>query len=170
MSGSRQIVKWSQKKIDVFLRAVDSGQVKIFQAIVYFWVIVSGAYMLWYGSGPSVIETELSPLMHDLWVWLILIGPLLSLIGDTLVRIGAHELSSGSGGGKRIYWGWYLQFGGDSVVAMVFMAYVIASFQAAWLSRGIFAAFVVTALMVCAFVLALRDLRNLRIIEKMRDD
>lgn len=161
-------IHWIFRKRDVFFRAVDSGQVKLFQAIVYFWTMVAGVYMIWYGSGPSVIEQELSATMHQVWVWLAVAGPLMVTAGDLLVRRGETAVFTGHGGGRRVYWGWYLQLGGDIVVTMVSLTYVIASFQAAWIQRGIFAAFIVVSLAMCSSILALRDFRSVRGIEKMR--
>lgn len=162
------IVSWIVQRRDRFFMAVDSGQVKMFQAIVYFWMTISGGYMIWHGSGPSVIEQELSATMHQVWVWLAVVGPLMVTAGDLLVRRGETAVFTGHGGGRRVYWGWYLQLGGDIVVTMVFLTYVIASLQAAWLQRGIFAAFIVVSLAMCSSILALRDFRSVRGIEKMR--
>lgn len=161
-------IHWIFRKRDVFFRTVDSGQVKLFQAVVYSWMMVAGVYMIWYGSGPSVIEQELSELMHQIWVWLTLIGPMLVWVGDLMVRRGEKAVFEGHGGGRRIYWGWYLQLSGDFTVSMVFMTYIIATFQAVWLQRGIFAAFIILSLNICSAILALRDFRSVRGIEKMR--
>jgi len=161
-------IHWIFRKREVLFRAVDSGQVKLFQAVVYFWMMVAGVYMIWYGSGPSVIEQELSELTHQIWVWLTLIGPMLVGVGDLMVRRGEKAFFEGHGGGRRIYCGWHLQLAGDFTVSMVFMTYIIATLQAVWLQRGIFAAFIILSLNICSAILALRDFRSVRGIEKMR--
>jgi hypothetical protein len=163
------LIRWARKQVGNFLTVLDSGHVKMFQAVIYTSVMIAGAYMIWYGSGPSVIEQELSDDMHYVWIWFCTFGPASAALGDILVRNGERSFSAGLGGGRRIYWGWYFQFGGDAVVSMVFLTYVVASFQAAWLQRGIFAAFVMAALMLCAILLTVRDFRSVRGIERLRN-
>lgn len=146
---------------------VDSDEVRLFQAIVYFGMMVSGAYMLLYGA-PTTVQRELGSIFHGVWVALTIVGPGLVAIGDWMVHSGKRIIldSHQTGGGGRVYWGWYLQAGGDSVTTMVFLTYVVAAFQSAWLQRGIFAAFIFTSLMICTGVLVYRDYRRIRAIER----
>lgn len=148
-------------------RVVDSDEVRLFQAIVYFGMMVSGVYMIVYGA-PTTVQKELGGAMHTVWVLMTIVGPALVAVGDWMVHSGKrkvlHDLEPGGGG--RIYWGWYLQLGGDTSTTMVYATYVTAAFQSSWLQRGIFAAFVLTALMTCALVLVYRDFRRIRAIER----
>ena len=148
-------------------RLIDSDEVRLFQAIVYFGMMVSGVYMLVYGA-PTTVQKELGGVLHGVWVALAIIGPGLVAIGDWMVHSGKRQVLTepGPGGGGRIYWGWYLQMGGDTSTTMVYATYVTAAFQSAWLQRGIFAAFIFTSLMICAGFLVYRDYRRIRAIER----
>lgn len=148
-------------------RMVDSDEVRLFQAIVYFGMMASGVYMLVYGA-PTIVQKELGGVMHAVWVLMTIVGPALVAIGDWMVHSGKRMVLSDPepGGGGRIYWGWYLQLGGDFSTTMVYATYVVAVFSSAWLQRGIFAAFVLSSLMICTLVLVYRDWRRIRVIER----
>lgn len=162
------MLDWLKEWRDRFYRVVDSDNVRVFQAIVYLGMFVSGVYMGVYGA-PTTVQLELGDGMHFVWVSMTIIGPLIVTVGDRMVYAGKNRVlhSRKPGGGGRIYWGWYLQAGGDLVVCMVYLTYIIAAFSSAWLQRGIFAAFIITSLMICAAVLVIRDLRRVRAIERL---
>lgn len=142
---------WLKEWRDRFYRVVDSDNVRVFQAIVYLSMFVSGIYMAVYGA-PTTVQRELGDEMHFVWVSMTIIGPLIVTIGDRMVYAGKQRVlhTRKSGGGGRIYWGWYLQAGGDLAVCMVYLTYVISAFSSAWLQKGIFAAFITSSLMMCA--------------------
>ncbi|AUV60729.1 membrane protein [Gordonia phage Biskit] len=162
------MLDWLREWRNRFYRVVDSDNVRVFQAIVYLGMLVSGVYMVAYGA-PTTVQLELGDEMHAVWIGMTIIGPLIVTIGDRMVYAGKHRVlhSRKSGGGGRIYWGWYLQAGGDFAVCMVYLTYIIAAFSSAWLQKGIFAAFITTSLMICAVVLVIRDLRRVRAIERL---
>lgn len=162
------MLNWIREWRYRFYRVVDSDEVRVFQAIVYVSMIVSGIYMTAYGA-PTTVQKELGDYMHEVWVAMTIIGPLIVTVGDRMVRSGKNQVlhTDHPGGGGWIYWGWYLQAGGDLVVTMVYLTYIIAAFSSAWLQRGIFAAFITTSLMICAVVLVIRDLRRVRAIERL---
>lgn len=165
------MLDWLREWRDRFYRVVDSDEVWVFQAIVYVNMIASGIYMTAYGapSGRVPVQKELGDTMHDVWVSLTIVGPLIVIIGDRMVYAGKNRVlhSHKPGGGGRIYWGWYLQAGGNFAVCMVYLPYIIAAFSSAWLQKGIFAAFITTSLMICAVMLVIRDLRRVRAIERL---
>ncbi|WP_280389789.1 hypothetical protein [Nocardia wallacei] len=151
-----------------FLAIVDSDELRLFQYTVYFSMALSGFYMGFLGS-PGVVRNELGALMNCIWVILTALGPVVAALGAWMVALGERRVldAEACGGGGRIYWGWYLQLGGDFSVMMVCLAYVIAVFSASWLQRGIFAAFVISSLTLCGAILVLRDVRRIRAIERL---
>lgn len=124
--------------------------------------------MVFYGS-PTTVRDELGDTMNTVWVSLTLLGPALTGAGNAMVVSGQRRVmhSEKRGGGGRVYWGWYLQTGGDIAIGMMFLAYVIAAFSSAWLTKGIFAAFVISSLILCAAILVVRDIRRISAIERM---
>ena len=162
------MLDWIKEWRDWFYRAVDSDNVRVFQAIVYLGMFVSGIYMIAYGA-PTTVQKELGEYMHDVWVSLTIVSPLIVTLGYRMVYAGKDRVlhSRKPGGGGRIYWGWYLQAGGDFAVCMVYLTYIIAALSSDWLQRDIFAAFITTSLMICAVVLVIRDLRRVRAIERL---
>lgn len=160
-------VKWVDRQRRRLLALVDSDQVRLFQVIVYIGVLVAGIYMFVYHV-PSIVEQELGYVMKEVWVVMTSIGPVMVALGQRLVQSGEHHVlcEAKTGGGIRIYFGWYFQLGGDLVVALVFTTYVVSSVQTAWATRGIFAAFIIASLVVCAGILVLRDFRRIRGIER----
>lgn len=159
---------WLQHVKGSFLEAVDADKVQPFQVVVYAGVLLSGLYMTAFGT-PTAVREQLGGGMHYVWIGCTLVGPLMMRIGDGLINWGKHEILKDErpGGGARVYWGWYLQLGGDFIVLMAFITYVIAAFNSSWLSKGMFAAFIVLSLSVCALILVFRDSRRIRAIERL---
>jgi hypothetical protein len=162
------VFKWADSARRRFFALVDSDELRLFQVIVYLGMALSGFYMLYFGA-PTTVNDKLGPLMNAVWVALTMIGPLLVGVGVWMVARGERLVLSEDrcGGGGYIYRGWYAQAGGDMAIMMVCLTYVIAAFSSAWLVRGIFAAFIVSSLAVCASVLVLRDVRRIRAIERL---
>lgn len=157
------MLNWLREWRDRFYRVVDSDNARVFQAIVHLGMLVSGIYMVAYGA-PTTVTQELGDVTHAVWVSLTIVGPLIVTVGDQMVYAGKNRVlhSRKPGGGGRIYWGWYLQAGGDFAVCMVYLTYIIAVFSSAWLQKGIFAAFIIMSLMACSVLLVIRDLRRVR--------
>lgn len=149
-------------------RAIDSDEVRLLQAIVNVGMLSAGFYMISYGV-PTTVRIELGGTMHLVWVVMCVVGPALVGLGDWLVSSGEKAVLSSqtTGGGSRVYWGWYFQMGGDFATTCVYATYVIAAFSSAWLQRGIFAAFVMSSLGICAAILVYRDIRRIRAIERL---
>jgi hypothetical protein len=162
------VVRWVSTLRSRFFELVDSDALRLFQAVVYLGIVASGVYMSWMGS-PTTVANELGEAMNFVWVALTLFGPLLVALGWWMVRRGERLVldRDSEGGGSHIYWGWYAQAGGDISIMMVCLAYVIAAFSASWAERGIFAAFVLSSLALCAAILVLRDVRRIRAIERL---
>ena len=160
-------IRWFDRKRRRLLYLVDSEQVRLFQNIVLMGVFVAGVFMQLYHA-PSIVQQELGHVMKEVWIMMTCVGPVLVALGQRLVRSGEHHVlcESKHGGGSRIYFGWYFQLGGDLIVALVFTTYVMSSAQTAWQTRGVFAAFIIASLIVCAIFLVVRDARRIRAIER----
>lgn len=162
------MIIWLRYVKQSFIQAVDSDRVQLFQAIVYAGVFYAGIYMIAFGT-PTTVRDELGGGMHYVWIGSTIVGPVMMWMGDGLINWGKHEVmrDDRTGGGSRIYWGWYLQLGGDFIVLMSFLTYIIGAYTSAWLKKGMFVAFVITALAVCAAILVFRDGRRIRAIKRL---
>ncbi|WP_280333100.1 hypothetical protein [Nocardia wallacei] len=162
------VLKWVSSARRRFLEIVDSDELKMFQGVVYFCMALAGFYMGFFGS-PSVVRSELGATMNCVWVILTALAPVVVAVGISMVAYGQHRVLNpeAEGGGTPVYLGWYLQAGGDIGVTMVLLTYVIATFQASWFQRGIFAAFIMSGLALCGSILVLRDARKIEAIERL---
>ena len=157
---------WLQTWRDQLFRLIDSDVVRPFQVAVYASILIAGIYMFFFGV-PSEVGRVLGPVMHQVWVALAIIGPLIVYLGDRLTNSGTYKATRYRGGGRRVYWGWYLQAGGDLAIGMgVYLPYCIASFSR-WGQQGIFGPFIISGLIVCSTVLVIRDIRRVQAIEGM---
>ena len=142
-----------QRLANRFFAILDSEGVVFFQAIVYTYLAVGGAYnaFIAHGAPPDIAHAlgSFSP------VWLALcMGATICLAG----KVMAFD--------KRQFWvrtaGRYLELAGDLAAFGAFTGYVLAAVQESAWGDPLSSPFTYAALATCAFFLCWRDLRRIK--------
>jgi hypothetical protein len=145
----------TRRLIDRFWSLVDSEDVGLFLYVFGVGFILAGAYGIVVADlqPPLTLKGPMSTMSVDIWYWLNILGPLVSLTGKSLR-------------GNFIYTGMWLQLSGDITVTLALLAYVAGTVQVESWGKGAYGAFLGTAFCISAGLLVTRDLRRLRAVEK----
>lgn len=146
---------FTRRLIDRFWSLIDSEDVGLFLYVFGVGFILAGIYGIVVADFKPPITLH-GPMTHasvDIWYWLNILGPVVSLTGKSLR-------------GNFIYTGMWLQLSGDITITLALLAYVAGTVQVESWGKGAYGAFLGAAFCISASMLVTRDVRRLLAVEK----
>jgi hypothetical protein len=135
---------------------VDSRTVRLFQAIMYFFFFLNGAYAAFFAEPVSVVDKAMGTATYDIWVWLNVICPVMVAFGCWLTRPrGPTGLT------RKATNGLLLQVFGDLGMTFTLAAYWMSILASSWWGKGTTALWGYMGLSLCAALLTVGDIRRL---------
>jgi hypothetical protein len=139
----------------VFLRALDSELVSVYQNLFYFWLTLGGMYNIFFAQEqPAATQGALEGRYYAMWLCFLIIFPGLCAIGKQLK-------------GEFIYHGMWMQFFGDLGAFAALFIFTLSSYLTTeWGVEGNFGMFVTAPIAMSFCLLIVRDVRRLIQVEK----
>ena len=130
--------------IRVFWHVIDTGGL-VCQIVFYPYFVMAGILMISTGP-PTTVNDALGPLIEQVWIWTLILSPLVVLLGARLCNrfIGVS-----------------IEVGANITLMCSLLCYAIAITQAAWLDKGAFSPWLALGVAEMVFLICVRDYRRL---------
>lgn len=138
------------------MEVIDSRTVRLFQAIMYYFFFLNGAYAALFSEPVSVVDTAMGRISYDGWVWLNIVCPIMVAAGCFMAR-----RQRGGKLTRRATNGFLLQVFGDLGMTFTLGAYWVSILYSATWGKGTTALWGYMGLSLCAALLTVGDIRRL---------